>query len=70
MTREAQWIYVALDNHQEYHQSTVVEVEGNISKKYISIFIDSGSTHSYISPKVDESCYVRKVQYYKSWIIV
>ena len=34
-------IYAALEDCQAYHQSTMVEVEGNIAKKYVSIFIDS-----------------------------
>ena len=30
-------IYAALEDHQEDHQSTVVEVEGKIAKQYVSI---------------------------------
>ena len=61
MARETPQIYVALDNHQEDHQSTVVEVRGNIAKKSISILIDLGSTHNYVSPKVAKSCSLRKI---------
>ena len=42
-------IYAVLKDRQVYHQSTVVEVEGNIAEQSISILIDLGSTHSYIS---------------------
>ena len=43
-------IYATLDDRQEDHQSIVVEVAGNIVEKSVSILIDPGSTHSYITP--------------------
>ena len=49
-------IYVLLEDHQAYHHSTVVEVQGNIAEKFFSILIDLGSTHSYITPRVVEIC--------------
>ena len=67
MARETPQIYALLDYHQEDHQSTIVEVGGNISKKSISILIDRGSTHSYVSPKVDEIFSLVKVNHNKSW---
>ena len=42
-------IYAVLEDRQEDHQSTVVEVAGRIVEQSISILIDLGSTHSYIS---------------------
>ena len=33
-------IYAALEDRQEYHQSTMVEVEGKITKQSISVLID------------------------------
>ena len=45
-------IYVALEDHQEYHQSTMVEVVGNNVEQSISILIDPSSTHSYIAPRL------------------
>ena len=41
-------IYVALEDHQADHHSTVVEVAGNIVEQSVSILIDPSSTHSYI----------------------
>ena len=38
-------IYFSLEDRQVDHQSTMVEVEGNIIKQYISILIDPASTH-------------------------
>ena len=36
------------------YQSAIVEIEGTISNQIISILIDSGTTLSYISPRVIE----------------
>jgi hypothetical protein len=38
------------------HQALVVEVDGKIAKKGISILIDHGSSHNYIVPKIFETC--------------
>ena len=46
-------IYVALEDRQADHQSTVVEVAGKTVEQYVSILIDPGSTHSYITPSVE-----------------
>ena len=37
-------IYAALEDHQEDHQSTMVEVAGKIVEQYVSILIDPSST--------------------------
>ena len=69
MERETPKIYVALDNHQEDLQSIVVEVGGKIVKKYISILIDPGSTHSYVSPKVVENYSLGNTKHNKLWLV-
>ena len=53
-------IYAALEDRQADHQSTVIEVVGNIVEQSVSILIDPGSTHSYITPKVVEIVLLRK----------
>ena len=45
-------IYVALEDYQADHWEAVVEVVGKIVEQYVSILIDPGSTHSYITPRV------------------
>ena len=45
----------------------MVEVEGKITK--ISILIDLGSTHNYISAKVVDICAFRKTKHSKSWLV-
>ena len=62
-------IYAALKDHQTEHQSTVVEFEGKIAKKYVSILIDLGSTHSYITPKIVEICSFKKLKHSESWLV-
>ena len=47
-------IYATLEDRQADHQSTVVEVVGKIVEQFVSIFIDPGSTHIYITPRVVE----------------
>ena len=69
VTRAVRRIYAALEDHQEDHQSTVVEVVGKIVKQSVSIFINPGSTHSYIAPRVVEICAFKKVKHRKSWLV-
>ena len=69
MERETPHIYAVLDNYQANHQSVVVEVGGNISKRSISVFIDPGSTHGYVSPKVVENSSLGKDKHNKSWLV-
>jgi len=49
-------IYVALDNKQVVHQSTMIDVKGMIVDVPISILIDSGANHSYINTNTIEIC--------------
>ena len=60
-------IYAALEDLQDHHHSIVVEFAGNIVEQSISILIDPGSTHSYITPRVVEICTFKKVKHRKSW---
>ena len=47
----------------------MVEVVGKIVDQYISVLNDLGSTHSYITPRVVESCAFKKVKHRKSWLV-
>ena len=40
----------------EMHQSSMVEIEGMIENKAISILVDPGVSLSYVSPSIEESC--------------
>jgi len=69
MARTNPKIYAALDNCQVNHQAVVVEVGGKISMQLVSILIDPGSSHSYIHPKIVESCSLEKSKHGKSWLV-
>ena len=69
MERETPQIYAALDIHQADHQSIVVEVAGKIAKQYISILIDLGYTHSYITPYIVDIFASKKYKHSKSWLV-
>ena len=62
-------IYVALEDLQEDHQSTVVEVEGKIVEKYVYDLIDLGFTHDYITPRIVDICAFKKLKHRKSWLV-
>jgi hypothetical protein len=47
----------------------MVEIEGMINKKYVSILIDPGASLSYISPTIVEDCKLNKVKHKKSWLV-
>ena len=62
-------IYAPMEDRQEDHQSAVVEVVGKIVEKSVSILIDPGSTHSYITPRVVEIGAFKKVKHRKYWLV-
>ena len=56
IARNIPTISAALENRQEEHQATMVEMEGKISDQSVTVLIDSGVSLSYISPQVVEKC--------------
>ena len=62
-------IYAALEDRQEDHQSNVVEVACKIDEQSVSILIDHGSTHNYITPTLVEMCSLKKSKHRKSWLV-
>ena len=47
----------------------MIEVECMINNQTISILIDSGSSHSYIDPKMVESLHLPRSNRGKSWLV-
>ena len=45
-------INAALENRQADHQTSMVEIEGMMQKKHISILIDPRGSLSYVSPSI------------------
>jgi hypothetical protein len=47
----------------------MVEIEGMLNQKLVSILIDPGASLCYISPTVVENCKLEKVKHKKSWLV-
>ena len=62
-------INAALDNRQDDHQISMVEIEGMIKNKPISILIEPGASLSYVSPSIAESCNLHLNKFEKSWLV-
>jgi hypothetical protein len=64
-----QQIYAAVDNKQDDHQASVVEMEGMITNHLVSILIDPGSNLSYIAPKAVDKCKLEPHKHAKPWLV-
>jgi len=62
-------INIGLDGRKENHQSTIVEIEGKIHDKKLSILFDLAASLSYVSPTLIDSNKVKKVKHTKSWLV-
>ena len=62
-------VNVSLEYWQANHQSTMLEVEGKVLSIHVSILIDSGSSLSYIAPKVVEKCKLSKEKQKNAWMV-
>ena len=62
-------ICAVLEDHQASHNSIVVEVGGEIIEQIVSVLIDPGSTHSYITPGLVDMCTLKKSKYRISWLV-
>ena len=62
-------IYATLDNRQDDHQASVVEMEGTISNHHVSILIGLGSNLSYDAPQIVDKCKFQQVKHVKSWLV-
>ena len=62
-------ISTVLEDHQEGHNSTMVEVEGEIAEHTISALIDPRSTHNYITPRLVELCTLKNSNHRRSWFV-
>ena len=53
-------ICAVLEDQQEGHNSTVVEVEGEIVEQTVYVLIDPGLTHIYITLGLVKMCTLKK----------
>ena len=47
----------------------MVEIECNVSNTYIFILNDPGACRIYVSPKIVETCKLKKVKHEKPWMV-
>ena len=47
----------------------MVEVDGKIAEQSISVLIYPSSTHSYITPSIDDVCAFKNLKHSKSWLV-
>jgi len=69
MARSIPRISAALENRQADHQTSLVEVEGTLNAKSVSILIDPGASLSYVSPRIVEDCKLQKKEFQNSWLV-
>jgi hypothetical protein len=62
-------IYVALDNNQDDHQASVVEIEGMISNHLVFVLINPSSNLIYIAPKSIDKCKLQPQKHTKPWLV-
>lgn len=59
-------IYTMLEDQQETYRAMVVTVEGMIAMQTIFVLIDPGSTHSYVTPIIADTCGLKGKKHVKS----
>ena len=59
---KAHQIHAAMNNHQEEHQSTMLETLGTVANQTLSILIDPSATNSFISGAVLKRIKVKSVE--------
>jgi hypothetical protein len=62
-------IYASLENNQDDHQASVVEMEGMISNHIVSILIDPVSNLSYVAPQTIDKCKMQPVRHVNLWLV-
>ena len=69
MSKSIPKIHAALDNRQEDHQASVVEMEGMIANRLASILIEPISNFSYVAPQIVYKCKLQLVRHVKPWLV-
>lgn len=62
-------INASLEDHQAEYQPTMIEYEGKVFDRTISILIDPGVNLSYVSPKVVEQCCLQAIKFKTPWLV-
>ena len=53
-------IYATLDNKQENHQASIINMDSKIFYQVVSILIEPGSNYSYVNPDLVDMCGLNK----------
>ena len=62
-------ISATLENRQVDHQTSMVEIEGMLRDKAISILIDLGASLSYVSLRIVEIYKLQQYNFEKYWLV-
>ena len=62
-------IYVALDNKHADDRTSIIEMDGKLCDKVISILIDPGANYSYVNLDMMDKCGLRKEVHADSWLV-
>ena len=62
-------INATLESQHPDHQTSMVEIEGMIQNKIVSILIDPGASLSYVSPNIEEKCNLHLKKFEKYWLV-
>eukprot|EP00253_Pinus_taeda_P022388 PITA_22388 len=62
-------INVALEDRQDYYQPAMIEFEGNIFDRTVSVLVEPGATLSYVSPKIVENCKLQPGKFKNPWLV-
>lgn len=62
-------INVSQEDHQAEYPLMMVEFEGKIFNRVVTILIDLGASLSYISPKIVKSCHLETITFKSAWLV-
>ena len=49
-----------MDNKQQDHQESIIEMDGKLCDQVVSILIDPGYNYSYVNPNLVDKCGLNK----------
>eukprot|EP00253_Pinus_taeda_P034845 PITA_34845 len=62
-------INAALEDRQDDYQPKMIEFEGKIFDRTVSVLVDPGATLSYVSPKIVENCKLQLTKFKQPWLV-
>eukprot|EP00253_Pinus_taeda_P006640 PITA_06640 len=62
-------INAALEDQHADYQPTMIEFEGKIFDRIVSVLVDPGATLSYVSPKIVENCKLQPAKFKNPWLV-